>query len=70
MGNDFTSHLPLVVIDTAGQEIVNYKYYDAEIDAFVEPADVDPYTRMTVSVIDNGSHVNRFGGCARGTIFG
>ena len=34
VGNDFTSHLPLVVIDTAGQEIVNYKYYDAEIDAF------------------------------------
>ena len=61
VGNDFTSHLPLVVIDTAGQEIVNYKYYDAEIDAFVEPADVDPYTRMTVSVIDNGSHVNRLG---------
>lgn len=61
VGDDFTSHLPLVVIDTAGQEIVNYKYYDAEIDAFVEPADVDPYTRMTVSVIDNGSHVNRLG---------
>ena len=49
------------MIATAGQEIVNYKYYDAEIDAFVEPADVDPYTRMTVSVIDNGSHVNRLG---------
>ena len=61
VGDDFTSHLPLVVIDTAGQEIVNYKYYDAELDAFVEPADVDPYTSMTMSVIDNDSHVNRLG---------
>lgn len=49
---------------------MNYKYYDAEIDAFVEPADVDPYTRMTMSVIDNGSHVNRLGDTPCGTVFG
>ena len=40
----FTSHLPLVIIDTGGEEIVNYKYYDKETDAMLYPEGVDVYT--------------------------
>lgn len=54
----FTSHLPLVVIDTAGEEIVNHKYYDRATDAYRYEDDVDPYVDMTLSIIDNASHIN------------
>lgn len=54
----FTSHLPLVVIDTAGEEIVNYKYYDEATDSYRYEEGVDPYVNMTLSVIDNANHVN------------
>ena len=43
VGADFVSHLPLVVIDTGGQEIVSYKKYKAETDAFEIPEGIDPY---------------------------
>lgn len=54
----FTSHLPLIIIDTGGQEIVNYKSYNSDTDAFEEPEGVDPYCAITLSVIDNENHVN------------
>ncbi|WP_246019670.1 CotH kinase family protein [Bacilliculturomica massiliensis] len=54
----FASHLPVVVIDTGGREIVNYKYYDSSTDSMKYPEGVDVYTPMTLSVIDNENHVN------------
>lgn len=54
----FVSHLPLVVIDTFGQEIVNYKHYDAGTDSFVEQVGIDPYVEMEISFVDNEDHVN------------
>lgn len=54
----FTSHLPLIIIDTGGKEIINYKTYNSDTDAFEEPEDIDPYFNMTLSVIDNDNHVN------------
>lgn len=54
----FTSHLPLVIIDTAGEKIVNYKYYDEATDSYRYKDGVDPYVNMTLSVIDNANHVN------------
>lgn len=55
---DFTSHLPLVILDPHGQEIVNYKYYDAQTDSFRYQDGIDPYTDVTVKVVDNKNHVN------------
>lgn len=58
VGEDFTSHLPLIVLDTHGQKIVNYKYYDTETDSFRYRDGVNPYTNVSVQVIDNEDHVN------------
>lgn len=57
----FTSHLPLVILDTGGKEITNYKYFDAETDSFIIPENVDPYVSMEISVIDNENHINQLG---------
>lgn len=57
----FCSHLPLVILDTEGEEIVNYKYYDRETDSFVVPKEVDPYVNMKISVIDQKNHINHLG---------
>lgn len=54
----FTSHLPLIIIDTGGEEIINYKTYNSDTEAFDEPDGIDPYFDMTLSVIDNESHIN------------
>lgn len=59
VGADFVSHLPLVVIDTGGQEIVNYKRYNAETTAFEVPEGIDPYFSMHISVYDSAGHCNR-----------
>ncbi len=59
VGTDFTSHLPLVVIDTAGNPIENYKVYNKETDSFDVPEGIDPYTSMTIAVYDSEDHVNR-----------
>lgn len=55
----FETHLPLAVIDTGGETVVNYKYYDKDTDAMIYPEGIDVYTRMTLSIIDNEDHVNR-----------
>lgn len=57
----FETHLPLAIIDTSGEEIINYKYYDKETDAMTYPEGVDVYTSMTLSIVDNENHVNRPG---------
>ena len=54
----FVSHLPLVILDTGGKEIVNYKYYNLEEEAFVYQEGIDPYFDMQISVIDNDTHIN------------
>lgn len=59
VGEDFTSHLPLVVIDTGGQEIVSYKQYNADTDAFDIPEGIDPYFPMEIRVYDREDHCNR-----------
>lgn len=56
--NTFTSHLPLIIIDTQGEEIVNYKKYNAETDSFEEPEGIDPYCMIRLTVIDNENHTN------------
>ena len=57
----FTSHLPLIIIDTHGEEIVNYKYYDAETNSNVYPKGIDPYTEVEISIIDNPNMINHLG---------
>ena len=57
----FTSHLPLVIIDTGGEEIVNYKYFDSESQSFRYTDGVDPYVKMQISLIDNENMVNHLG---------
>lgn len=59
VGEDFTSHLPIVVIDTGGQEIVSYKKYNAETNAFEVPQGTDPYFPMQIQVYDRADHCNR-----------
>ena len=67
---NFTSHLPLVIIDTGGEEIVNYKYYDHELEAFRYKDGIDPYIRMQISFIDNENMVNRLGDEPTGVSYG
>lgn len=55
----FTSHLPLIIIDTQGQEIINYKRHNSENNSFDIPEGIDPYFSMTISVIDNADHINK-----------
>lgn len=59
VGDDFTSHLPLVVIDTGGQEIVSYKHYNAQTKAFEILEGIDPYFPMEIRVYDREDHCNR-----------
>ncbi len=57
----FSSHLPVAVIDTNGQEIINYKYYDMATDSMKYPEGIDVYIPMTLSIIDNENHINHPG---------
>lgn len=59
VGADFVSHLPLVVIDTGGQEIVNYKRFSAETSSYEVPEGIDPYFTMQIRVYDSENHCNR-----------
>lgn len=54
----FTSHLPLIVIDTGLEELTAYKYYDLATDSFRYYDDVDPYYPMEISVFDSQDHKN------------
>ena len=55
----FTSHLPLVIIDTMGEEIVNYKVRDEETSSYVYQEGVDPYTDIKISILDSADGENR-----------
>ena len=59
INDSFISHLPLVIIDTNGKEIKNYKEYNTVTQTFDEPAGIDVYTNINISIIDNENHVNR-----------
>ena len=59
VGADFVSHLPIVVIDTGGQEIVNYKKFSAETSSYEVPEGIDPYFPMQIRVYDSENHCNR-----------
>ncbi|WP_286200821.1 CotH kinase family protein [[Clostridium] symbiosum] len=67
---NFTSHLPLVIIDTGGEEIVNYKYYDSESQSLIYKEGVDPYIKMRISFVDNENMVNRLGDEPTGVSYG
>lgn len=58
VGEDFVTHLPLVIIDTGGTEIPNYKVYDSETDSFVVQEGKEPYVTCQIEIIDNASLVN------------
>lgn len=55
----FTSHLPLLVIDTHGEELIHYdKVYHADTESFEYPEGVELIQPVTLSVIDNANYVN------------
>lgn len=58
VNENFATHLPLVIIDTFGEEIVNYKYYDLETDSFIYQQGIDPYISMKISIVDHPEMVN------------
>lgn len=68
--DSFTSHLPLIIIDTNGQKIVNYKFFDSATQSHIEPEGIDPYVDMTLFFIDNPDYVNRLGDPAATTVTG
>lgn len=54
---DFTSGLPLVVIDTGGQEPKRNSIFDHDKGYYV-PLDIDPYAYGSIQVLDSGG-INR-----------
>ncbi len=56
IGKDFESHLPLVVIDLEGKEIPLTKVTTEDQEVIYTGE--DPYITGTISIIDNGNHVN------------
>lgn len=61
VGEDFVSHLPLLIIDTAGEEIINYKYYNQERKTFEYREGAKPDVEMEISLIDHQNRRNRLG---------
>lgn len=70
VGEDFVSHLPLVIIDTAGEEIINYKYYNHEKKTFEYREGAKPDVEMQISLIDGKEGVNRLGDIPQSISFG
>lgn len=57
--NEFVTHLPLVVIDTHGQEVPNIVYHDADgTRRYIDENITDPYISATISIIDNDNYEN------------
>ncbi len=54
---NFTSNLPLVVLDTNGAEPKRSSYFDQDKGYYV-PLDIDPYAYGSISVIDRGKGPN------------
>ncbi len=50
---DFSTHLPLVVIDLENNTIPNEYKYDAKTESFKLSSDTDPYVCGSIRVIDN-----------------
>lgn len=57
VSNDFSTHLPLVVIDANGEEIKADSVWDEEKGYFAT-IDKDPYITGEISIIDNDSGIN------------
>ena len=59
VSSDFTSHLPLVIIDTQGNSIPEAYRYDKEQKRFVlKDENIDPYVNGKISIIDNENSIN------------
>lgn len=56
--SNFSTHLPLVIMDTNGEEPKADSAWDSEKGYFA-PLDHDPYVSGSISVIDNENEVNR-----------
>lgn len=55
----FTSHLPLVIIDTEGAEIPGvYTYNKAEERFVLKDENLDPYVNGKITIIDNENNIN------------
>lgn len=54
---NFSTHLPLVIIDTGGEQPKADSVWDSDKGYFV-PIDGDPYISGNISIIDNGSNIN------------
>jgi hypothetical protein len=55
---DFTSHLPLVVVDTHGQEIEKLTQYDSELEYAIPIEGVEPYIIADFILYDNEAGLN------------
>lgn len=60
VNSDFVSHMPLVIIDTDGENIPEAYKFDKEQGRFVlKEEGLNPYINGKISVIDNDDNVNR-----------
>lgn len=59
--DDFVTHLPIVVLDTQGEEIPNiYTFAGENQDRyFADNSMTNPWIGVTMSIIDNENHVNK-----------
>lgn len=57
VGNDFKTHLPLIIINTHGQEPKADSVWD-EIKGYRVPVESDPYVRGNIQIIDNQTKIN------------
>lgn len=55
---DFSSHLPIVVIDLEGNTIPYDYKYNSESESFELASDIDPYSTGIMTVIDNEDKIN------------
>ncbi len=56
----FATHLPLIIIDTNGEEIINiYEQGEDQSRQYIDPNFTDPYVDVSFTVINNDSKVNR-----------
>ncbi|MDS0525434.1 CotH kinase family protein [Clostridium sp. SHJSY1] len=54
LNSNFSTHLPLVVINTEGAEIPSNSKWNEELKRFVSISGIEPYVDGSISVIDNG----------------
>jgi hypothetical protein len=57
----FSSHLPLVIIDTGGEDILPSRRWNAEEGYAVSIPGAKPYVKADIVILENGSGSNRLG---------